>query len=119
MDNDTSMAMWEEANINTRSQRTILRYLHTTFGKRSIKISKQGEKGNESKGNNLGKYKSVDPISNVINIEGERIHYWTKPLIPTLSSSIATRLSVGSSTEETLMRSINNVDLVLGGNHGQ
>ena len=33
MDIDTSQAMWDEAKINTRSQRIILRYLHGTFGK--------------------------------------------------------------------------------------
>lgn len=118
MDHDTSHAMWEEANVNSRSQRTILRYLHGTFGKRSIEIANTGTKRIENKNENIGKYEAIDPVSNVIDLEGERIHYWTKPLIPTISSSMGTRLK-NNDSNELRITDIDNVDLVLGGDHGQ
>ena len=118
MDIDTSQAMWDEANVNTRSQRTILRYLHGTFGKRSISIqtSSAVKKEGSDEEDNIGKYSSVNPISKMTQVDGETIHYWTKPLIPTISSSIATRVT---SKDESMKNDLHNIDLVVGGDHGQ
>ena len=120
MDMETSQAMWEEANVNTRSQRTILRYLHGTFGRRSINLITTGTKNDiNNKVSNIGKYKSVEPISNLIHIEGECINYWTKPIIETLSSTIATRVLNDDNDETPPVLDMDNADLVLGGDHGQ
>ena len=58
----------------------------------------------------------MEPISNVTDIEGEEIHYWTKPLAQTVSAGVASRVLHRISNEN---ESIHNVDLVLGGDHGQ
>jgi len=42
MDEDTSEAMWNDANVNTRSARVILRYLKAIFGKKCIFHSQKG-----------------------------------------------------------------------------
>ena len=36
MDVSTAMAMWEEANVGTKSQKVILQYMRGTFGARCL-----------------------------------------------------------------------------------
>jgi hypothetical protein len=60
----------------------------------------------------------TDPISSKTTIDGEFIYYWTKPLSKTLSASIATRLYSNDDDEEDDKKGIDNIDLVLGGDHG-
>ena len=115
MDNDTAVAMWDEANVNTRSQRTILQYLRATFGKKIV-VPAHSHSKDEMNSRNVGNYVSVDPISSNKTIDGEFICYWTKPLSPTLSASIATRFY--SNDGDSNDKGIDNIDLVLGGDHG-
>ena len=117
MDMDTAVAMWDEANVNTRSQRTILRYFKATFGKKVV-VPAHNHAKYEMESRNVGNYVSVDPISSKTTIDGEFIHYWTKPLSKTLSASIATRLYSNEDDEEDDKKGIDNIDLVLGGDHG-
>jgi hypothetical protein len=90
MDKDTAQATWDEGNVNISTQRVILRYLWVTFGGLCIipatKAFNDGKIDN-SDGDELqkGSYKSVAPITNVIDIDGDRVHYWTNPLIPLLN----------------------------------
>jgi hypothetical protein len=84
MDNDTAQAMWDEGNVNISTQRVILRYLWVTLsGLCIIPVTKAFNDGQIENGDEYqkGSYKSVVPITNVIDIDGDRVHYWTKPLI--------------------------------------
>jgi hypothetical protein len=71
-----------------------------------------------STSSNIGKYTSVDPVSDMCVVDKEMIHYWMKPLDKVLNASMGTRL-FGGESDELMISNINNVDLVLGGDHGQ
>jgi len=60
---------------------------------------------------NIGKYKSVDPVSHMKLVDNEMIHYWTKPMDKVLNASIATRLFGGATDDEMIYNNINKVDL--------
>jgi hypothetical protein len=68
-----------------------------------------------------GSYESVAPITNVIDIDGDRVHYWMKPMMPLLNFSPTNQLYVenGNKEDKTDVKSVNSIDLVVGGNHGQ
>jgi hypothetical protein len=118
MTDEVSQAMWEEANCNSKQQRIIIRFLRTVFGKKSVNLPTATKTGEVlSTSSNIGKYTSVDPVSDMCVVDKETIHYWTKPLDKVLNASMATRLF--GKSDENMMNEINNVDLVLGGDHGQ
>ena len=115
MDNGTAAAaMWEEANCNTKQQRIMLRYLRATFGRKSINgmatsIKRVDEKRPEGSIMYLG-CKDVEPVYNEVEIDGETISYFHKPLQRCVSTSI------GHQIVDPL--AIRSVDLVIGGDHG-
>jgi len=120
MTDDVSQAMWEEANCNSKQQRVITRFLRTVFGKKSVNLPSVIKTGEVlSNSSNIGKYTSVDPTSRTCVIDKETICYWTKPLDKVLSASTATRLFGHMDDEDIMMNNIDDVDLVLGGDHGQ
>jgi hypothetical protein len=125
MDSDTAQAMWDEVNVNIATQRVILRYLRATFGglcmiPATVRIS-NGEINNGSEDTNIGSYKSVAPETNVIEIDGERVHYWTKSLLPLLNFSLSNHLYQGTGKIEDRrdVKKLSSIDLVVGGDHGQ
>ena len=119
MDQHTAEAMWDDANVNTRSQRMILRYFRATFGKRCIiemgRKNEDGSGGDDAKHSMLGNYQPVLPIVKEKTIDGELITYWTKNIINAMSSSLSSRLYSNDEAKQN-MRSI---DIVFGGDHGQ
>ena len=123
MDIDTAQAMWDESNVNTRSQRTILRYLRATFGSACFIPTNTsiGNDDNDKKRRNIGNYESIPPIVHVIDVDGDRIHYWTKPLLTHLNYIISNRLfcSTGERKFSRDIKSIHSFDLIVGGDLGQ
>ena len=61
---------------------------------------------------NVGNYKSVAPVTDAIETDEKRVHYWTKPLVPLINFTLFNHLyqSVGK---------ISKIDLVIGGDHSQ
>ena len=115
MEDNTAFAMWDESNSNSKSQRVILRYMRGSFGKK-IKIPVTTTEDSEKvMKHNIGKYKPVPPVSNMVVVDGEEMYFWNKPLIPSLSSGLSFRLFSNNTND----KGIDNVDLVLGGDHGQ
>ena len=116
MDATTAQAMWEEANINIRSQRTILRYLRGTFGKKLVILSIKTT--SEVADNNIGGYKNVNPCYESTEYKGETIDYWTKPLTESVCASLSSRLF----RKEILVEGdygTHKIDFMLGDDHGQ
>jgi hypothetical protein len=125
MDSDTAQAMWDEGNVNIATQRVILRYLRATFGGLCMipatTAITNGEIGNESEQTKIGNYKNVSPKIDVIEIDGDRVHYWTKPLLPLLNFSLSNRLYqvTGKIKDERKVENLKSIDIVVGGDHGQ
>ena len=90
MDVFTATAMWQDANVNTKGQRVIIRYLRGTFGK-SVRLPNPiwDEKEENAE---TGKHKDVEPVYGIKKIDGELVTYWTKPLAPCISASVSSRL---------------------------
>ena len=119
MEYSLALAMWEDANVNSRSQRTLLRYINYVFGKYvDIPATKEEDDfGDDPEGI---AYSSVDPMYSFKEIEGETINYWTKPLSSCISSSVASRIysnKKGDVIKEE--EHIETADLIFGGDHGQ
>jgi len=118
MDEYTAQAMWDGSNTNIKSQRVIMKYIKAYFGRTiNIPITVNDQK-ERFENENVGKYHPVDPVSNTVQIKGEHIFYWTKPLIQTLSSSISCRVYSTNDNINTY-KGIHKIDLILGGDHGQ
>jgi hypothetical protein len=69
MDAESATAMWEEANINCRQQRTILRHLACYFGRQlTVPLSKirELEEG------------ALMPTTCSVELKGKKIHFGTK-----------------------------------------
>ena len=91
---DTAQAMWEEGNVNAKGQRVVLRYIRVTFGGQyfipDLKPIKDGEIcDEEEKMTNIGNYKSVAPVTDAIETDEKRVHYWTKPLVPLINFTVS------------------------------
>ena len=118
MELHTAVAMWDEANINTESQRVVLRYLRGCFGK-VIKIP-GGYHIKDDKDFEDGNYCAISPVYGVTNIEDEHITFWTKPITSVLSATLTKRFYNRKEDKEiTEDKQLNKVDLVVGGDHGQ
>ena len=115
---EMAQAIWGESNTNLKGQRIILRYMKCTFGTRMV-VPTTGEIETEELFKNVGGYSPVSPISSSIRMQGEHIYFWNKPLLSTLSSAISTRLYSFNDGGDQADKGIDNVDLVLGGDHGQ
>ena len=96
--------MWQESNVNLRSQRTILRYLTNEFGTRLVvpetEISKLGQH-------------FVEPKCDYFIMEKKK-KFWTKS-VPTIVLTYL-KHKLGDSVQIDSVRSI---ELVIGGDHGQ
>jgi hypothetical protein len=112
----TAEAMWQEANVNLTQQRTILRYMRGTFGKRCMIPGEKYVAKEETK----IIYEHVNPICNQVKLGKEKVHYWTKPIIPALNYSMTSRLlSSHDDHGKYNKEDIHKFDFVLGGDHGQ
>jgi hypothetical protein len=107
MPSEHAAAMWQEANIARRAQRTILRHLSSYFGSRLVvpeaEITKLGQN-------------HVVPDCNSFVYEKKRIHYWTKPLTKAVEVALETRLGEVGADGDVVPKSI---DIVVGGDHGK
>ena len=71
---------------------------------------------------NLGNYVPIPPKVDCITIDDNVIHYWTKPLLPLLNFSLSHRLFKRCNSaykDKRDVSQLDNVDLVIGGDHGQ
>ena len=107
MDAESAAAMWEEANINTRQQRTILRHLACYFGRRlTVPLSKirELEEG------------ALMPTTSSVNVNGKKIHYWYKDI----KEAVSHRLNLdGVAYSYGYFTRFDSLDVVVGGDHGQ
>ena len=73
MDAATACAMWQEANVSKKSQRTILRYFAAEFGGRLVVPEAQVDAFGQD---------HVPPVTGTFEdaVTGKTIHYWTKPI---------------------------------------
>ena len=116
MDAVTAQPMWEETNINSRSQRTIMRYLRGYFGKKCSIPTVKMEEWNA----NIGNYDVVTPITNYTEVDGEPINFWNRRLLSSINFSISQRLFSDEKLDRNDKRlDLGTVDVVLGGDHGQ
>ena len=113
MDAATACAMWQEANVSKKSQRTILRYLAAEYGCRLVVPESQVDAFGQA---------HVAPVTGSFEdpVTKKTIHYWTKPIAELLEVSVSTYIQENKmATEEGALRSLKSMDVVLGGDHGQ
>jgi hypothetical protein len=107
MDAESSTAMWEEANINCRQQRIILRHLACYFGRRlTVPLSKicELEEG------------ALMPVTASLDLNGKKIHYWHKDI----EQCFIHRLNLdGKEYTFDYFMQFDALDVVVGGDHGQ
>jgi hypothetical protein len=107
MDAESSTAMWEEANINCRQQRIILRHLACYFGRRlTVPLSKicELEEG------------ALMPVTASLDLNGKKIHYWHKDI----EQCFIHRLNLdGKEYTFDYFLQFDALDVVVGGDHGQ
>jgi hypothetical protein len=107
MDAESAAAMWEEANINCRQQRTILRHLACYFGRRlTVPLSKirELEEG------------ALMPTTCSVDLGGKKINYWYKDV----EEALTHRLHLdGKAFSYDYFTRFDSLDVVVGGDHGQ
>jgi hypothetical protein len=113
MDAATACAMWQEADVSKKSQRTILRYLAAEFGGRlvvpELQVDAFGQAG-------------VEPITGSFEdpVTRKTIHYWTKSIAELLEVSVSTYIQENKmATDKGALSSLKSMDVVLGGDHGK
>ena len=113
MDAATACAMWQEANVSKKSQRTIIRYFSAEFGGRLVVPKAQV---------NLFGQDHVPLVTGTFEdaVTGKMIHYWTKPIGKLVEVAVTTYVQEkGITTDEAALGSLKSLDIVLGGDHGQ
>ena len=112
MDSYTAEAMWCEADVNLRQQRTILRYLRGFFGRKFFIPSTDNTKVNCADELFIN-YKDPNRDVKETVVDKEKVYYWSKPIKDTINFSIMNR------SNDSDLNNIHTVDLILGGDHGQ
>jgi hypothetical protein len=113
MEAATACAMWQEANVSKKSQRTILRYLAAEFGGRLVVPEVQVDAFGQD---------HVPPVPGTFEdaVTGKTIHFWTKPIAKLLEVAVTTHAKEkGITTDEAALARLKSIDVVLGGDHGQ
>jgi hypothetical protein len=108
MDRYSAFAMWREANISIRAQRTIHRHFSKFFGWRFTVSEKEiNEIALEAT--------PVDPISETFEMDNQRFHYWWKRPNDVATNALVRHLR-DTDVDPTVFDA---VDIVVGFDHGQ
>jgi hypothetical protein len=83
MDAAAACAMWQEANVSRKSQRTILRYLAAEYGCRLVVPEAEVDAFGQD---------HVPPVTGSFEdpVTRKTIHFWTKPMAKLLEVSVST-----------------------------
>jgi hypothetical protein len=109
----TACAMWQEANVSWKSQRTIFRYLSAEYGYRLVVPKAEVDAfGHDHVPPVTGSFE--DPVTS------KTIHFWTKPIAKLLEMSVSTYIREKSiAADDSVLGILKSIDVVLGGDHGQ
>ncbi len=113
MDAATACAMWQEANVSRKSQRTILRYLAAEYGCRLVVPEAEVDAFGQD---------HVPPVTGSFEdpVTSKTIHFWTKPIAKLLEVSVSTYVREKSiAADDAALAILKSIDVVLGGDHGQ
>ncbi len=113
MDAATACAMWQEANVSRKSQRTILRYLAAEYGCRLVVPEAEVDAFGQD---------HVPPVTGSFEdpVTSKTIHFWTKPIAKLLEVSVSTYVREKSiAADDAALGILKSIDVVLGGDHGQ
>jgi hypothetical protein len=113
MDAATACAMWQEANVSQKIQRTILRYLAAEYGCRLVVPEAEVDAFGQD---------HVSPVTGTFEdpVTRKTIHFWTKPIAKLLEVSVSTYVQEKSiAADDSALGMLKSIDVVLGGDHGQ
>jgi hypothetical protein len=113
MDAATACAMWQEANVSRKSQRTILRYLTAEYGCRLVVPEAEVDAFGQD---------HVPPVTGSFEdpVMRKTIHFWLKPIAKLLEVSVSTYVREKSiAADDSALGMLKSIDVVLGGDHGQ
>jgi hypothetical protein len=113
MDAATACAMWQEADVSQKSQRTILRYLSADYGCRLVVPKAEVDAFGQD---------HVPPVPDSFKdpVTIRTIHIWTKPIAKLLEVSVSTHIRERSiAADDSALGILKSIDVVLGSDHGQ
>jgi hypothetical protein len=115
MDAATACAMWQEANVSRKSQKTILRYLAAEYGCRLVIAEQRLILLDRTMWPPVtGSFE--DPVTS----KADDIHFWAKPVAKLLEVSVSPYIREKSiAADDSALGMLKSIDDVLGGNHGQ